>query len=76
MAAGTLPKPGTEYGPCEKPCKHRDCNLTKQMAETPCGLCGKPIGYGTRFYMTAVNQLAHAACEELEWHGRELKCPS
>jgi ribosomal protein S14 len=37
------------------------------MAETPCQHCGRPIGYGTRFYMTSVKQLAHAACEEMEW---------
>jgi len=50
LAATTLPVPGTKYGPCKKQCGHTDCQATREMAETPCKLCGKPIDYNTRFY--------------------------
>lgn len=50
MAAGTLPKPGTEYGPCADECKHRDCAVTREMASAKCDVCGESIGYGTRLY--------------------------
>lgn len=50
MAAGKLPEPGSEYGPCTDPCEHLDCAETRRMAETVCELCGKPIGYGARLY--------------------------
>lgn len=50
MAAGILPKPGTNYGPCERACAHIDCNCTRRMAKAPCGICGKRIGYDTPFY--------------------------
>lgn len=43
--------PGIGNGPCEKDCKHKDCEATRQDAEAKCRWCGKPIGYGVRFYM-------------------------
>lgn len=67
MAAGILSSPGTKYGPCNEPCEHRDCNLTRQMAETKCAICNEPVGYEKRFYDLAVGhpmQLAHAVCYE------------
>ena len=77
MAAGILPRPGTEYGPCEQPpggflddrlatCGHRDCAATRRDAATICHLCGKPIGYDVRFYSLLVTNrtLTHATCEE------------
>ncbi len=63
MAAGTLPAPGTPYGPCTNTCKHRDCQKTREMAESTCPLCQTPIGYEKRFY-TCGEQLFHAVCLE------------
>lgn len=51
MAAGMLPLPGTEYGPCVSACEHRDCAATRTTAESVCPLCGDPIGYETRYYV-------------------------
>lgn len=64
MAAGTLPKPGTKYGPCAKPCQHRDCAATRADAERICHWCEKPIGYDTAHYRTDRGP-THALCEEL-----------
>ena len=50
MAAGQLSKPGTKYGPCKTDCKHKDCAQTRTMADTPCRICGKTIGYNTLFF--------------------------
>jgi len=47
---GTLPKPGSEYGPCTNLCAHPNCAETRKMAEAVCGYCNKKIGYNTRFY--------------------------
>jgi hypothetical protein len=63
MAAGTLPKPGTTYGPCDKPCEHRDCAATRRMAETICADGDGLIGYDRPFYQTD-RGLVHAYCEE------------
>ena len=68
MAAGRLPFPGTEYGPCSTPCEHKDCKATEQMSEMKCSYCEKPIGYETRFYQTSNHgepmKLVHATCHE------------
>lgn len=72
MAAGRLPKPGTEFGPCPIQtygphlggCEHTDCALTRQMAATACPLCGEPIGYDTRYYASGQHGLVHASCAE------------
>lgn len=66
MAAGRLPKIGTKLGPCEGACQHPDCAETRRMAADACGICGKPIGYDTRFYDRKLNGLAHAECVEME----------
>lgn len=51
MAAITLPKPGTELGPCESAdCGHKDCALTREQAAAVCRYCNEPIGYDKRFY--------------------------
>lgn len=63
MAAGTLPEPGSKHGPCADPCAHTDCAETRRMAETPCHVCGKPIGYERPFYREGLT-LSHAACLE------------
>ena len=47
-----IQKPGRKYGPCVKPCSHRDCDESRFIAtECGCRLCGKLIGWETRFYM-------------------------
>jgi hypothetical protein len=63
MAAGTLPRPGTEYGPCEDDCEHTDCEATKTQAANECPLCHIQIGYGIRFYQRD-DGLVHARCVE------------
>jgi hypothetical protein len=70
MAAGSLPKPGSKYGPCLEPCQHKDCQLTREMATTPCRICGLVINYDRRFYDEGSNpvnlNLVHATCLENE----------
>lgn len=69
MAAGTLPKPGTRYGPCEDGCLHRDCAETRRMAAELCGICETAIGYDVRFYDEGGRDergLVHATCLEQE----------
>lgn len=68
MAAGTLPAPGTRYGPCKGDCRHTDCAATRAEAASICRICGSAIGYERRYYKdpdaAAVGPLVHAACLE------------
>jgi hypothetical protein len=75
MAAGTMPKPGTEYGPCADECVHTDCAAHRKIAEAECVHCDEAIGYDTRFYhVDTIRQsgadwpgtrvYAHARCVE------------
>jgi len=70
MAAGILPKPGEDNGPCDYECQHRDCVLTRAMAKYVCRYCGKVIGYGEPFYQDQDREqkkimgLIHAVCLE------------
>jgi hypothetical protein len=65
MAAGILSRPGTETGPCETPCEHSDCRISREMAYSACVICGLEIGFGTRFYNTnKPNVFVHASCKE------------
>jgi hypothetical protein len=65
MAAGRLPAPGTQYGPCVPTCEHTDCACTRRMAETQCALCDDVIGYDRRFYDGRDKAgLVHASCAE------------
>lgn len=66
MAAGTLAGPGTAFGPCEGECFHVDCEETRRMAAAECLICGKPIGYDTRFYRRSPHTFVHAVCAEIE----------
>ncbi len=62
MAAGRLPEPGTEYGPCLG-CRHTDCAATRAMAETVCTYCGESIGYNRGFFRVGDDdRLAHESC--------------
>lgn len=71
MAAGTLPIPGTEYGPCLDQCDHVDCAQIRAMADAICPMCRQPIGYDRRFmanpsfdHQQAIreNRLLHYVC--------------
>lgn len=71
MAAGRLPAPGIEFGPCiDQACGHIDCAQTREMAENLCKYCLKPVGYETRFYLINVESsrptkmTVHASCYE------------
>ena len=64
MAAGRIPKPGTEYGPCETECQHRDCAASRKMSTAVCRYCSEPIGYDVRFYQEDGEQIVHALCAE------------
>lgn len=66
MAAGRLPKPGTEYGPCAVECNHIDCAHTREDAKCVCRICAKPIGYDVRYYDEGKRDLVHALCLENE----------
>jgi len=63
MAAGILPEPGSDFGPCATACAHTDCAVTRRTAEEACRYCGKPIGYGVRIYRDGIGH-AHAICVE------------
>lgn len=69
MAAGILSNPGTESGPCEKPCQHVDCAETRRMASSRCRLCRASIGYGRQFFIEGV-ELVHVLCLFRELEGR------
>jgi len=68
MAAGRLPTPGTEYGPCaDTTCQHLDCKATRQLAERVCKYCLEPIGYERGFYILGGRNhedAVHSACYE------------
>ena len=64
MAAGKLPAPGTDLGPCKKKCRHKDCAETRRMAEATCPFCDETIGYDRRFYDDRARGLCHADCLE------------
>ena len=64
MAAGQIAAPGAAAGPCVQDCEHRDCALTRAMAESICRLCGDAIGYDTRFYEEDPGGYVHALCYE------------
>ncbi len=71
MAAGTLPKPGTQYGPCKAKCTHRDCAQTRAISAAACTICAKPIGYDKRFY-TEDGKHMHAVCIETKLDNERL----
>ncbi len=76
MAAGILPAPGTELGPCVAACEHRDCRATRATSERVCWHCGQPVGYERRFYDVgkpgAVTSV-HADCEERAIEAEQAK---
>ena len=78
MAAGRLPQPGAELGPCEGDCDHVDCTQTMAMAAAVCSFCKRPIGFETRFYQReggCLTDLDHADCAEDAAEGAALAPP-
>lgn len=65
MAAGTLPRPGTELGPCAEDCDHRDCAETMFIAGCVCRFCGHAIGFERRFYLDP--EAAPATPDDKRW---------
>jgi hypothetical protein len=82
MAAGSIPKPGSKYGPCMSACRHCDCKQYRKDAATICPLCKKPIGYDTSFYDDRgsisiddfLRALVHAECSEIFSQERREVC--
>jgi len=77
MAAISIPKPGTKYGPCEDiKCIHSDCQRTREMINNKCEICRYKIGYDTRFYMSLSDRgreiYKHAMCAEMLIEGSTL----
>lgn len=70
MAAAILSPPGSDYGPCERECGHRDCQATRELAAEVCRICKITIGYETRFYREQNHpeggKLVHGLCLENE----------
>lgn len=70
MAAGTIQKPGSKFGPCKKACEHIDCAASRNIAKAACVYCSKPIGYVTAYYREAWVEseerynFSHAVCGE------------
>jgi hypothetical protein len=64
MAATTLSKPGTKFGPCRGRCEHSDCTATRAQARQKCVYCGRRIGYDTRHYSEPCGNVSHALCAE------------
>ena len=62
MAASSLAKPGTKYGPCKGQCQHTDCAATREMASRNCVSCAEQIGYDTRFFREEDGSLLHMKC--------------
>lgn len=63
MAAGILPAPGTEVGPCVKKCRHIDCQETRERAASRCLYCRKPVGFDVLVYQHG-DYTVHARCHE------------
>ena len=63
MAAGSIPAPGTKYGPCKNICAHLDCTSNRVIATSVCSYCSKAIGYEKNFYRDG-GGYAHAVCLE------------
>lgn len=50
MASVVIPRPGSQLGPCEGSCEHRDCEQARADAALVCNGCGQPLGYQRHVY--------------------------
>lgn len=62
MASAFLSRPGTDTGPCVGFCNHTDCNWQRHLANTICHICGKRIGFETRFLQDDKGHV-HESCQ-------------
>lgn len=67
IGAEKIPRPGTSHGPCARPCTHPMCVQMRAVAEAPCNICFRPIGYDTLHSWadettTDLDDVAHTDC--------------
>lgn len=70
-----IPSPGPDQVPCSTGCAHCDCVSARRVAESPCVVCGNPIGYDRFFrrYTAGWNgPVAHATCSATPRH--DIRC--
>jgi len=77
MAAMSIEKPGVGSGPCLE-CKHEDCAENRELAEAPCAICNKPLGYNVRFFRDNNNdgkglRNTHMVCRVREIEAAKVK---
>jgi hypothetical protein len=74
MAYFKMPKIG-EPVTCDGPCEHTDCKATREMANTPCQICGEIIAAGRACTFNKKGKPEHMSCllEQIE---REKSCPA
>lgn len=71
MSAIRIPKPGSEFGPCETPCSHTDCGASRREAAALCTICGKPIGFDVLHYNDGPGQSKHWNCAFVQARNRK-----
>lgn len=49
MPSSIVSEPGTQFGPCLIPCSHDTCTGLRDIAESVCRLCRRPINYDKWF---------------------------
>ncbi len=66
MAMATISKPGTGFGPCNGPCKHRVCIEARKIADQVCRICGDVIGFEKQFIIESRPEILylHTACSK------------
>lgn len=57
-------KPGTDHGPCNFACYHKDCLEKRRLAGARCLVCRHPIGFDSSFRRGADDRPIHAGCLE------------
>jgi hypothetical protein len=51
--------------PCKSPCNHEDCADSKAFVKRLCSLCGKEIGFDTKYFVRGDDPV-HAVCKWAE----------
>ena len=68
--------PGDANEPCtDEQCGHTDCAAARDAVVWPCTICGRPIGYNTRYYGRQSEGMQHALCLELQIERDQLLRP-
>lgn len=71
MAGASIPRPGTELGPCKGRCHHRDCKASREQAAQVCSLCSKRIGYNRNWVNDPEHGPVHELCLVIKIEGTE-----